>query len=328
MTSATVQGTTGEAAAHSAAAMAAQAYTVGSAVVFGAGRYAPETASGRHLLAHELAHVVQQRAGGVGLQRRAANCPETPPSPPTIKTMDDFIALVKRVEASTMQGGDPIATARLIARTKYEGRAWDWMLPSTKGQPGVSQDRYGVGQVTADDVGSLCFELIAFTMPGGGQEDPMHLIAAIVADAETQPAGTGASGLSRIPQPLPASVSQRGASPGSATWAKPQLIGCLIRRPAKVRRRWPTICRRAPPHDLMADVDGVAITDQDHAVGLGIDRTKPLSRKSCNASLPRRHTWGGSDGDIFTSFALPKDSAWRRTASRSPPPRGPRLEKR
>src|SRR5262249_10919787 len=35
-------------------------YTVGHNVVFGAGRFAPGTQEGRQLLAHELAHVVQQ----------------------------------------------------------------------------------------------------------------------------------------------------------------------------------------------------------------------------------------------------------------------------
>ncbi|HVF29048.1 MAG TPA: DUF4157 domain-containing protein, partial [Pyrinomonadaceae bacterium] len=48
-------------AGESARAVNALAYTVGQDVVFGAGQYAPETVSGRKLLAHELAHVVQQR---------------------------------------------------------------------------------------------------------------------------------------------------------------------------------------------------------------------------------------------------------------------------
>jgi hypothetical protein len=47
-------------AAASARAVSARAYTVGRDVVFGNGRYAPKTSAGRHLLAHELAHVVQQ----------------------------------------------------------------------------------------------------------------------------------------------------------------------------------------------------------------------------------------------------------------------------
>lgn len=52
---------TGQRAAASARAVDAQAYTVGRDVVFGQGEYAPETPVGRRLLAHELAHVVQQR---------------------------------------------------------------------------------------------------------------------------------------------------------------------------------------------------------------------------------------------------------------------------
>ena len=41
----------------------AQAFTAGANIVFAPGRYAPATSSGRGLLAHELAHVVQQRKG-------------------------------------------------------------------------------------------------------------------------------------------------------------------------------------------------------------------------------------------------------------------------
>jgi hypothetical protein len=56
---------TDAAAASSAKAVQAHAYTVGSHVVFGEGRYQPDTAEGRHTLAHELTHVVQQRQGPV-----------------------------------------------------------------------------------------------------------------------------------------------------------------------------------------------------------------------------------------------------------------------
>jgi hypothetical protein len=41
----------------------AVAYTIGERVAFRSGSYMPETLTGRTLLAHELAHVVQQRAG-------------------------------------------------------------------------------------------------------------------------------------------------------------------------------------------------------------------------------------------------------------------------
>jgi outer membrane protein OmpA-like peptidoglycan-associated protein len=50
-------------AAESAKAVQAQAYTVGGDIVFGGGRYRPESGEGRELLAHELAHVVQQGGG-------------------------------------------------------------------------------------------------------------------------------------------------------------------------------------------------------------------------------------------------------------------------
>jgi hypothetical protein len=47
-------------AATAARALHAQAFTMGSDIVFGAGRFAPSTPDGRRLLVHELVHVVQQ----------------------------------------------------------------------------------------------------------------------------------------------------------------------------------------------------------------------------------------------------------------------------
>lgn len=55
----------GAAAASSAAAIRAQAYTSGADVVFGAGKYDTASGAGRHRLAHELVHVVQQQRGPV-----------------------------------------------------------------------------------------------------------------------------------------------------------------------------------------------------------------------------------------------------------------------
>jgi hypothetical protein len=52
-------------AAESARSVSARAYTAGGDVVFAAGQYTPDTSAGRRLLAHELAHVVQQR-GSIG----------------------------------------------------------------------------------------------------------------------------------------------------------------------------------------------------------------------------------------------------------------------
>jgi Domain of unknown function (DUF4157) len=52
-------------ATESAKAVNAHAYTVGTDVVFQSDKYAPETESGKKMLAHELTHVVQQKAGPV-----------------------------------------------------------------------------------------------------------------------------------------------------------------------------------------------------------------------------------------------------------------------
>jgi Domain of unknown function (DUF4157) len=52
-------------AADSARSVQAHAYTVGNHVVFGEGRFRPDTDEGKHTLAHELTHVVQQRSGPV-----------------------------------------------------------------------------------------------------------------------------------------------------------------------------------------------------------------------------------------------------------------------
>ena len=57
-----------QSAGDSARAVDALAYTVGRDVVFAPGQYAPNTTPGRLLLAHELAHVVQQSAGIPSMQ--------------------------------------------------------------------------------------------------------------------------------------------------------------------------------------------------------------------------------------------------------------------
>lgn len=53
------------AASESARAVDAHAYTVGEDVVFRSDRWSPETPAGKRTLAHELTHVLQQRAGPV-----------------------------------------------------------------------------------------------------------------------------------------------------------------------------------------------------------------------------------------------------------------------
>lgn len=65
---------TGARATASAAALGASAYTVGQSIIFGRDQFDPTSETGRRLVAHELAHTVQQR-GGVDAS------PTAPPSP-------------------------------------------------------------------------------------------------------------------------------------------------------------------------------------------------------------------------------------------------------
>ena len=49
------------------------AFTSGNDIYFGAGQYRPDTDSGKHLLAHELTHVVQQSGAGGGVVREKSD---------------------------------------------------------------------------------------------------------------------------------------------------------------------------------------------------------------------------------------------------------------
>jgi|GEM_PF-6535211 len=92
-------------AADSAAAVGALAYTVGNHVVLGAGQFPASSGRGGALLAHELAHVVQQggsgfRQGSAPVVRRLAG-PEIPVSPQAIEEMH---ALLRQFTALSESG--------------------------------------------------------------------------------------------------------------------------------------------------------------------------------------------------------------------------------
>lgn len=97
-------------AADSARDVAAQAYTVGRNVVFGAGRYQPSSESGRALLAHELAHVVQQGSGRTTprIQRKAQTYTIYPEHAPL--SADEVLILM----AMKRRGVDRAGAIRLI----------------------------------------------------------------------------------------------------------------------------------------------------------------------------------------------------------------------
>lgn len=74
-------------------AVGARAFTVGENIVFAPGQFAPSSSAGRHLLAHELAHVVQQR-GGAGARRVQR-------APPLLKQLTVNVPGPVKAEATT-----------------------------------------------------------------------------------------------------------------------------------------------------------------------------------------------------------------------------------
>jgi hypothetical protein len=102
-------------ASESAKAVNAQAYTVGNDIVFGEGKYAPDSHEGKHMLAHELTHVVQQRSGPVS----------GTPAPGGIKISDpsdsfEQQAEHKATEVMSAQASQPSAAALQTAAVQRQ----------------------------------------------------------------------------------------------------------------------------------------------------------------------------------------------------------------
>ncbi|MCY1078692.1 eCIS core domain-containing protein [Archangium lansingense] len=89
-------------AAAAARAAEANAFTLGRSIVFGAGQWAPGTDTGRQLLAHELAHVVQQQA-----------------RPPSEWRLQRQACGHDKAEGSGCAGLREVATDKLIALDRY-----------------------------------------------------------------------------------------------------------------------------------------------------------------------------------------------------------------
>ncbi len=241
---------------------------------------------GRRLSAHEQDPTVRQSGwrSSTVVWRQPAGGAAHAATAPTVTTMGDFIDLVRRIETAN-PGRSAMEIARLIFRTKYHSAAWEWLLPSTAGTPQVSAGR----GVTGGDVATLSRKLVV-SLPGGGTADALHVISALVAHAETRAPGSGGAGgrvAGLLVRPLPARVSQRGA----ASW-----VGDVGQAAAE----WMTVHPHprggstkqhymdeyAPEFDLLADVDGVAMTSTTGASGFAFNPAQPLSQNLERFFLP------------------------------------------
>jgi hypothetical protein len=109
-------------AARSATAIGAHAYTVGSDIVFNAGRFDPSSQHGRELIAHELTHVVQQRGQPKVVSRDEA-APAAGTTTKRITSADGVRALANRFDAYAARGEAALPRAPINARDADRIRA-------------------------------------------------------------------------------------------------------------------------------------------------------------------------------------------------------------
>ncbi|GAB3034199.1 eCIS core domain-containing protein [Natronobiforma cellulositropha] len=88
------------------AALEARAFTTGNHVVFNRGEYDPESAEGKYLLAHELAHVRQQTGGRISMLPQEGSSLVIDPDPELEREADE-------VARKALEGEDPVVAHRL-----------------------------------------------------------------------------------------------------------------------------------------------------------------------------------------------------------------------
>ena len=122
-------------AAQSSRAINAKAYTVGQDIVFDHGRYAPGTSAGQKLLAHELAHTIQQTQRGplatASLQRTIGDGHDL--TSPRFSLIEDLEAVFD--DETTLVSGDTGRGVQAVQQALYD---LGFLLP-TSGADG----RYG-----------------------------------------------------------------------------------------------------------------------------------------------------------------------------------------
>ncbi|MFE4106956.1 eCIS core domain-containing protein [Almyronema epifaneia] len=130
-------------AAQSASQLRANAYTVGNHIVFGAAQFAPQTLTGRRLLAHELTHIIQQTS--ISAARQPGNPPLAAASPPaqTLATEPMQIAR-QRIEPdrpdpiTEPDRAEPLDTGPACSRAKGRGQALPWPRTAFVGERGFA----------------------------------------------------------------------------------------------------------------------------------------------------------------------------------------------
>lgn len=118
-------GAESQAAAH---AVGAKAYTVGQDIHFGAGKYQPDDPFGMHLIAHEVAHTVQQAGGSAHRQHKLE---VSTPFDAAEHEADRAADAMVRGERASIAGFAPSVSRQTVQRNPF-----DFGAPQQQQQPG------------------------------------------------------------------------------------------------------------------------------------------------------------------------------------------------
>lgn len=110
----------GSEAAASARGQGAEAFTQGNHITFGEGRYQPGSEAGERLLAHELAHVVQQQGGSAAGPQKKSEV-STPAEPAEQEAEAAAARVVRGEPAGVRPGGHGSSTRERLMRRALAG---------------------------------------------------------------------------------------------------------------------------------------------------------------------------------------------------------------
>ena len=128
-------------ASDSAKAVNAHAYTVGSDVVFQSGAYSPGTDSGNRMLAHELTHVVQQKAGPVDGSPAAGGIRLSDPSDRFEREAESTADRVMSAQTSAVGSSPTSAAGPAVQRAEgEEEEAEDVQAYAVQRQEGAEEE--------------------------------------------------------------------------------------------------------------------------------------------------------------------------------------------
>ena len=149
-------------AARSARDAGALAYTVGRDIVFASHQYAPNTSSGRRLLAHELTHVLQQRgtSSPLAVQRQLA-----PKRKATILSLDEIAADSSREKQRRRTGQTEAKVCRSIGASASKSNCPTSLTAGTE------------INVLSEKAGGLWWQIDAHNLPGFGPLEQCYILS-------------------------------------------------------------------------------------------------------------------------------------------------------